>query len=148
MNKKKKMIVQQENIKVILQAALITDCDDGLVHLLRGDPCMLFDSSEDVDKSYLCCECVSVVDVGVAMWPVPAVNWHAVTHKHTATLCGIITITSPGSQVTALSSAECSRRPPATGRTPRELVQMHVSCFRDAVQQHRMIVVRILEPIS
>jgi len=48
---------------------------------------MLLDSSEDIDKSYLGRKCVSMVDGWVAAWTIPAVNWCAVMHKHTATFC-------------------------------------------------------------
>jgi len=55
-----------------------------LCHLLWQDPGMLLDRSQNIDKSYLGCECVAVVDVRVAMRTIPAVNWYV---THTATLC-------------------------------------------------------------
>jgi len=60
----------------LIHAVCYTDCNYGLGHLLRGDPGVLLDSFENINKSYLGGECVSVVDIWIAAWSVPAVNWH------------------------------------------------------------------------
>jgi len=47
----------------------------GFGNLLRGAPRMLLDRSKHIDKSYLARERVSMVDVRVSSWTIPAVHW-------------------------------------------------------------------------